>query len=660
MAITYSRQPSWKRAMRPRLVLLVFVNVLTLIAFLAWRERYVTKESLLQMMDERLKAVFSPDREVSTAADAAPTNFTGRASFASMICMEGDFIPVRTLVHSLQQTETNADIVVVVMIPLGDEKRDQLTKLGAKLVDTEPIKVEIDESQTSAAEKQIEKEATDKDKSEDPKRLRMCRSNAIQAWRLTQWDRVLYMHPEMLAVENIDDVFQEPPFTATLELGGILDDSIMLLEPNMDIYSELKRAMVKTAQLPHDVGFLNYFFKDIHPLNPVYNVKAKYQSLDYSRYVFGNARVFNYEGTMKPWNFWYQGPKNWRQSFHEDMIYQWRKAEYSAREKLGMDKDLLEWRPKRGSKEVCEDYLANKLDIPEKIMDKYSVLLATHSLRRQATLPFVIKQFLMSPKVDKIFVIWHDKNQPVSKNIRDLVNEAQGSVIILNQTVDSLNNRFNPVKELRTAAVLISDDDVWTPIDDIDMAFESWQRQPDSLVGFAPRVDCYDPSSETIKYCWPFRMKPPRYSIMLTKLMFMDSNFLFLWRCGLPDNILKYVDDLINCEDIAMNFLISGVTNRAPFHIMSEEVYDFGLDGGISSNPAHFKVRGKCVQEITDLFGRNTLLSVQGSVHRYSETDFKSTTWEDFLNVLKEKEAYGEQLEVVDVMSPEDIVQNDI
>ncbi|KAK9249455.1 glycosyl transferase family 64 domain-containing protein [Lipomyces tetrasporus] len=658
MPIIIAHRATWKRALRPRLVLLLLANVLTLLAFLAWRERYVTKESLLQMMDERFKAVFSPDREVSKEQMAS--NFTGKAAFVTTICMESDFIPVRTLVHSLQQTGTDADIVIVVMMALNDEKRDQLVKLGAKMVDTELIKVEIDESQTSDAEKQLQKEAAYKDALEASKKRRICRNNSIQAWRLTQWDRVLYIHPEMLALENIDDVFQEPPFTATLELGGIVDDSIMLLEPNMDIYSELKKAMINSAHLPHDIGFLNYFFKDIHPLNPVYNVKAKYQTLDYSKYVFGNARVYNYEGTMKPWDFWYQGPKNWRQSFQEDMIYRWRQAEYSAREKLGLDKDLLEWRSKRGSKDVCDEYLANKLDIPEKMMDKYSVLLATHSLRRQATLPFVIKQFLMSPKVDKIFVIWHDKDQPVSKNIRDLVSEAQGAVVILTQTVDSLNNRFNPVKELRTAAVLICDDDVWTPIDDIDMAFESWQRQPDSLVGFAPRVDCYDATSETIKYCWPFRMNPPRYSIMLTKLMFMDANFLFLWRCGLPDNILKYVDDLINCEDIAMNFLISGVTNRAPFHIMSEEVYDFGLDGGISSNPAHFKVRGQCVQQMTNLFGRNTLVSVQGSVHRYAETDFKSTAWEQFLDVLKEKEANAEQLEVVEFVTQEDIVQNDM
>ncbi|KAK9455793.1 glycosyl transferase family 64 domain-containing protein [Dipodascopsis uninucleata] len=662
MALVRRSANAGRLFLRPRLVLLLVVNVLTILGFMAWREHYVSKESLLNLMDDRLKAVFSPDREVNTVdITEVSTNFTGKAAYVTTLCMEDDIIPVRALVHSLEQSRTEADVVVVLMRQIPEDERKQLTDLGAKLVDTEVIKIDIDDSRKSKDEKEIEMETVSSDGkiiAEEERKKRVCRSNVIQAWRLTEYERIVALQPEMLVLRNIDEIFQEPPFTATFELGGMVDESILLLEPDMEVYKELKGVMIKTFHVPHDIGYLNYFFKDIHPLNPVYNVKAKYQQLEYSRYVFGNAKVYNYEGTMKPWNFWIDGPKEWRVSFHEDMVYQWRQIEYSMKEKLGMDTDLLDWRKSRGSKDVCDDYLANKVDIPEKIMDKYSVLLATHSLRRQATLPFVINQFLMSPKVDRIFIVWHDKTQPVSKNIRELLKEQQGTVILLNQTVDSLNNRFNPVKELRTGAVLISDDDVWTPIEDIDLAFEAWQRQPDSLVGFAPRADCYDIPTETLKYCWAYRMSPPRYSIMLTKLMFMDSNFLFLWRCGIPDNILKYVDDLINCEDIAMNFLISGVTTKAPFHVISEEVYDFGLENGISSNPNHWRVRGECVQRITELFGRNTLVSVKGSMSRYASTDFKSTTWEEFLDMIREKESNAQDLEVMEAVSKDDEVTN--
>ncbi|KAK9478342.1 glycosyl transferase family 64 domain-containing protein [Lipomyces japonicus] len=652
-----------KRILRPRFFFLIAINVFTIIGFLAWRERYVTKESLLQLMDDRLKAVFSSDRDI-TQIDDVPGNFTGKAAFVTSICLHDDFVPVRTLVHSIAETKTTADILVLVINSLSETERNQLTTLGAKLVDTSLINVDIEDVPTSEQEKAVQDEKIKKQKEsglvDDSKNeRRVCKINFIQAWRLTEYDRLLFVQPETLVLQNIDEVFQEVPFAATLELGGIIDDSIMLVQPSMELYKELKNVLVKSWQVPNDIGFLNYFFKDIHPLNPVYNVKAKYLKLEYSNYIFGNAKVYNYEGTMKPWNFWHAGPKGWRDSFQEDMIFRWRQADYSAKDKLDLDPELTEWRKDRGSNDVCKDYLKDKLEISERINDKYSVLLATHSLRRQETLPFVVNQFLMSPNVDKIFIVWHDKNQQVSKNIRELVERQTGTVILLNQTVDSLNNRFNPVKELRTGAVLISDDDVWTPIEDIDLAFEAWQRQPDSLVGFAPRADCYDHNSETIKYCWAYRMSPPRYSIILTKLMFMDANFLFLWRCGLPDNILKYVDDLINCEDIAMNFLISGVTNQPPFHVVSEEVYDFGLEHGISSNPNHWRVRGECVQQITNLFERNTLLSVKGSMSRYEETDFKSTNWGQFLDMIREKESNAQKLDALDTIPIEDQVAND-
>ncbi|KAK9460207.1 glycosyl transferase family 64 domain-containing protein [Lipomyces oligophaga] len=661
------RRASLKRTIRPRMVFLIAVNVITILAFLNWRDRYVSKESIIKLMDDRVKAIFSPEREVSTAPETT-SNFTGKAAYVSMVCLESDFLPVRALVHSIKLTEPANDIVVVVMHPIEDLQRNNLTTLGAKLVDTTTVKFDIDMSYLTDDEKEIESESemAESEKSvnhESPSseyERRQCRANVIQAWRLLEYDRILYMNPEMLVLENIDEVFQEPPFTATLELGGVIDESIMLLEPSMSVYKELKSVMVKAQHLPNEISYLNYFFKDIHPLNPLFNVKASYAEREYSRYFFQNAKVYNFEGTFKPWSFWFQGPKQWRRYFNERMTFAWRQMDYRVREKLGMDDPAtIEWRNERGSEEICKSYLTSRVSLPERIMDRYSVLLATHSLRRQETLPLVIEQFLASPKVDKIFIIWHNKDQPISKNIQELLDSKKDQVVLLKQAFDSLNNRFNPVAEVRTGAVLISDDDVWAPIEDIELAFEAWRRQPDSLVGFAPRVDCLDPTDEMMKYCWPNKLNPHRYSIMLTKLMFMDANFLFLWRCSLPDLILKYVDDLINCEDIAVNFLISGVSSQPPLHIISPEVYDFGLEHGISSSPKHFAIRTECVQQITELFGRDTLVSARGSMSKYQNTDFLSSTWVDFLEVLREKEGHVAEFRDTEVIPADAFVSDE-
>ena len=55
-----------------------------------------------------------------------------------------------------------------------------------------------------------------------------------------------------------------------------------------------------------------------------------------------------------------------------------------------------------------------------------------------------------------------------------------------------------------------------------------------------------------------------RYSIMLTKFMFIRSEYLFWYTCILPECVHAYIDDNMNCEDIAMQMLASGMTNQAP------------------------------------------------------------------------------------------------
>ena len=51
---------------------------------------------------------------------------------------------------------------------------------------------------------------------------------------------------------------------------------------------------------------------------------------------------------------------------------------------------------------------------------------------------------------------------------------------------------------------------------------------------------------------------------MLTKFMFIRSEYLFWYTCILPECVHAYIDDNMNCEDIAMQMLASGMTNQAP------------------------------------------------------------------------------------------------
>lgn len=43
----------------------------------------------------------------------------------------------------------------------------------------------------------------------------------------------------------------------------------------------------------------------------------------------------------------------------------------------------------------------------------------------------------------------------------------------------------------------------------------------------------------------------------------------------MPSEIRNWVDERMNCEDIAMNFLISNVTNKAPIKVLMNLLYLF-------------------------------------------------------------------------------------
>lgn len=63
---------------------------------------------------------------------------------------------------------------------------------------------------------------------------------------------------------------------------------------------------------------------------------------------------------------------------------------------------------------------------------------------------------------------------------------------------DNLNNRFKPIKNLRTDAIFSVDDDVLVPCDVLDFAFTVWQTAPSTMVGFVPRMHWLDEKVELL------------------------------------------------------------------------------------------------------------------------------------------------------------------
>lgn len=95
------------------------------------------------------------------------------------------------------------------------------------------------------------------------------------------------------------------------------------------------------------------------------------------------------------------------------------------------------------------------------------------------------------------------------------------------------------------------------------------------------------------------------YSIMLTKAAMMHKDYLGLYFKHTPQALLAFIDASRNCEDLAMAFLITQESQRAPVWI-SMPFYDTGA-GGISAGSSHFDIRRQCVKMLEEHYKVVTL-----------------------------------------------------
>ena len=90
-----------------------------------------------------------------------------------------------------------------------------------------------------------------------------------------------------------------------------------------------------------------------------------------------------------------------------------------------------------------------------------------------------------------------------------------------------------------------------------------WRDNQEQLVGWFKRQTCREEDSSA-RYDWHAVRD---YSIVLTKGCIMHSKYLAAYTNEMPQWMLDFVKEHRNCEDIAMQFLVSNRTGTPPVHI---------------------------------------------------------------------------------------------
>ncbi|CEI88065.1 hypothetical protein RMCBS344292_02466 [Rhizopus microsporus] len=495
-------------------------------------------------------------------------------AYATIICDNSIIEPTLVSIYSLQlafskKPSSKADVIVLIpdSIYIENDSIQQLERLDTKIIRTSFAQSSCMNSQHAL----------------------------LNLWAMFDYKKIVYFTHDVLFDKDVDQLFYQLPNSAIL--SNQLSPSLLLLEPSPDHFESMVRdyKTSKSIQL------------QLHN-----NTNKLLQHL------------YVYNGPMKPWNFHMYNDTDWSKHYDPIPFYYWRKASNGLRHFLN---PVSEWKNQQRQDDVCDGYLQSINSIHHfTVQDKFSVMISTYNPERIERISLLIRHLLKSDMVHTIYITWHNPNLDVPASIYDSIQD-HSRLKVLKQSFDSLNNRFNPVDDLKTEAVYIMDDDIFIDLQDLEYAFNVWRSRKDSVVGHFPRLHRYDP--ETHQASYKVTNRAP-YTLVLTKSMFIRSEYLFAYTCLLEPKLHEYVDQALNCEDLGFAMMASGLSHTPSTFVCNEKpIEDFGRKKGISINNNHMPARADCISNFITQFWneQDPLLKSYDAVAPFARSVIKTGNW---------------------------------
>ena len=243
-----------------------------------------------------------------------------------------------------------------------------------------------------------------------------------------------------------------------------------------------------------------------------------------------------------------------------------------------------------------------------------------NTFKRRRLLQQAVAHYSTCPHVAEIRVVWSEQVTPPSRDDHDAhlyYGPHPELVKYDSHPTTSIQNRFH-VGDLQTSSVFNVDDDVRIPCSSLARGHAAWKANRDVLVGFSPRMHRWNPAELQHEYiCYGFFgdfgfRRGLEFSIILTKAAFCKAEYLQMYDEAVPAQAKSYVDELKNCEDIAMQILITSVSQKPPVYVQNPMWYywlakwrGYGVTG-ISTNSGHLDVRGRCITDLSRMMSDQT------------------------------------------------------
>ena len=236
--------------------------------------------------------------------------------------------------------------------------------------------------------------------------------------------------------------------------------------------------------------------------------------------------------------------------------------------------------------------------------EQFTIVILTYE--REAVLMESISRLYGLPYLNKVLVVWNSEMPPAP----DLHWPDIGvPVVVIKTSKNSLNNRFLPYDAIETEAVLSLDDDAHLRQDEIIVGFRVWREHRHQLVGFPARYHAWDGENFSWNYNSNYSCE---LSMVLTGAAFYHKYYAYAYSYIMPQAIRDKIDEYMNCEDLAMNFLISHMTRSPPVKVTSRWTFRcHGCPVTLSEDDSHFQERHKCLNFFTQVYGYTPLLYTQ-------------------------------------------------
>ncbi|GAA5953054.1 hypothetical protein JCM21900_005053 [Sporobolomyces salmonicolor] len=256
----------------------------------------------------------------------------------------------------------------------------------------------------------------------------------------------------------------------------------------------------------------------------------------------------------------------------------------------------------------------------------FTMVIATY--KRDALLTQLLKHLTTKPppSLRHIVIVWQNVGSPLpdflNQRSLDQYSTSGVAVTVRKSWKNSMNERFRPLlnwgQDIVSDAVMIMDDDIVLRKEALEWGYQQFVAANDHgkgrIVGFTGR-DFEEKEDGTLEYV----VKPrASYSMVLSNAAWLRKEWLAkYWEDTQEMNSLRnYVDEVFNCDDILVNYLVSNLTGSAPLLLQpstplrtvpTEGLWNRGAEEGDAASvslssmpvepprPNHFETRKLCL-----------------------------------------------------------------